>query len=449
LAHVLFLMSAHHIPISADTIPNHRIRDSRLTRDDEPMIAVLYPRRVRPLIVEALSDTRIVFIAGARQVGKTTLTAEVITDECPMTAYTLDDKATRDAALADPTGFVAGLERPAFIDEIHRAPDLLLALKQVVDENPSPGRFLITGSANILASRKVRDALPGRIDRVRMWPLARTEIEGGALNVAQELLAGRVPQITGAPVGHASFSSIVCEGGYPEARLRPAGRPRTRWFANYIDTTLERDLHELAEARRVEDVGRLLNLLATQSANLVNYSSIGQRLDMDPKTVKAYTDLLEQMFLILRLPAWRPGLGAREATTPKVYVCDSGLLAYLLGADERRVEGDDQVTGKICETFVAAEIMKHASWAEDQIRVYHYQRDREDVDLVLENRRGEIAGVEVKARASVNQKDSRWLRKLRDVRGSQFKAGMVVYSGGQTIPLADRIWAVPYAGLWA
>jgi predicted AAA+ superfamily ATPase len=141
------------------------------------------------------------------------------------------------------------------------------------------------------------------------------------------VIAGRVPQVTGAPVGHAAFSSIVCEGGYPEARLRSAGRPRTRWFSNYIDTTLERDLHELAEARRVEDVGRLLNLLATQSANLVNYSSIGQRLGMDHKTVKAYTDLLEQMFLIQRLPAWRPGLGAREATTPKVYVCDSGLLA--------------------------------------------------------------------------------------------------------------------------
>jgi predicted AAA+ superfamily ATPase len=318
-----------------------------------------------------------------------------------------------------------------------------------VDEDPSPGRFLIAGSANILASRKVRDALPGRIDRVRMWPLARTEIEGGALNIAEDLLAGRAPQVTGALIGHAAFSSIVCEGGYPEARLRSPGRPRTRWFSNYLDTTLERDLHELAEARRVEDVGRLLSLLATQSANLVNYSKIARRLDMDSKTVKAYIDLLEQMFLIQRLPAWRPGLGAREATTPKVYVCDSGLLAYLLGADQSRVEADDQVTGKICETFVAAEVMKHASWAEDQIRVYHYQRDREDVDLILENRRGEIAGIEVKARATVGEGDSRWLRKLRDARGAQFKAGIIIYSGAQTIPLSDRIWAVPYAGLWA
>ena len=437
------------IRINAAIIPYQRRLKSALTQVETPTIAVLYPRRIRPLIVEALGDTRIVFIAGARQVGKTTLTSEIINDEHPMSAYTLDDKATRDAALADPTGFVAGLDGPAFIDEIHRAPDLLLALKRVVDTDLTPGRFLITGSANILANRKVRDALPGRIDRVRMWPLARTEIEGGAINVAEDLLAGRVPQVAGALVGHAAFSSIVCEGGYPEARLRPAGRPRTRWFANYLDTTLERDLHELADARRVEEVGGLLRLIATQSANLVNYRSIGQRLDMDGKTVKSYINLLEQMFLIQRLPAWRPGLGAREATTPKVYFCDSGLLAHLLGADEARVESDDQVTGKICETFVAAEIMKHASWAEDQIRVYHYQRDREDVDLVLENRRGEIAGIEVKASATVNQTDSRWLRKLRDGRGDQFKAGMIVYSGAQTIPLSDRIWAVPYSGLWA
>src|SRR5262249_44884667 len=180
------------------------------------------------------------------------------------------------------------------------------------------------------------------------------------------LLAGRAPQVTGAPVGRASFSSIVCEGGYPEARLRPPGRRRTRWFSNYIETTLERDLHEIAEARRVDDLGLLLRLLGTQSANLLNYRSVALRLDMDPKTVKAYVGLLEQMFLVQRLPAWRPGLGARESSTPKIYVCDSGLLAYLLGADDHRIESDDQVTGKICETFVAAELMKHASWARDE-----------------------------------------------------------------------------------
>jgi uncharacterized protein len=411
-------------------------------------MTTLFERRIRPLIVEALEDTRIVFVAGARQVGKTTLTTDITRTDFPMPAYTLDDGPTREAAVRDPAGFVAGLGRPAFIDEIHRAPGLLLELKKAVDADTAPGRFLITGSANVLASQRIRDALPGRIDSVRMWPLAQTEIRGGELNVVEELLAGRPTWAAGAVVGHRAFSSVVVEGGYPEARSRPAGRRRTRWFSNYIDSTLDRDLREIADARRIDDVGRLLRLLATQSANLLNYRAVAQRLDMDPKTVKAYVALLEQMFLVKRLPAWRPGLGARESSTPKIYVCDSGLLAYLLGADEQRSESDDQVIGKICETFVAAELLKHASWARDELRLHHYQRDREDVDLVLENRRGEIAAVEVKARASLNVRDWRWLGKLRDARGAQFKSGIVVYSGDQTIPLGDRLWAVPYAGLW-
>jgi uncharacterized protein len=408
----------------------------------------LFDRRIRQMVVEALGDTRIVFVAGARQVGKTTLTTHIARTEIPMPSYSLDDGPTRAAALSDPAGFVAGVGRPAFIDEIHRAPELLLELKKVVDADTAPGRFLITGSANILASQRIRDALPGRIDRVRMWPLAQTEIHGGELNIVDQLLDGRPPLVTGAVVGHSAFSSIVVEGGYPEARLRQEGRRRTRWFSNYLDSAVDRDLREIADARRIDDVGRLIRLLATQSANLLNYRAVAQRLDMDPKTVKAYVALLEQMFLVKRLPAWRPGLGARESSTPKIYICDSGLLAYLLGADQQRCEADDQVTGKICETFVAAELLKHASWARDEVRTHHYQRDREDVDFVIENRRGEIAAIEVKASASLSSRDWRGLKKLRDARETQFKSGIVVYSGEQTIPLGDRLWAVPYAGLW-
>jgi predicted AAA+ superfamily ATPase len=409
----------------------------------------LFPRRIRPLVLEGIEDSRIVFVGGARQVGKTTLISDIASTDAPMTNYTLDDEPTREAAVDDPAGFVADLELPAFIDEIQRAPDLLLELKRSVDADPTPGRFVITGSANVLASRRLQDALPGRIDRIDMWPLARTEIDGGGHNVVDELFAGRAPLVERAPVGRASFAEFIAEGGYPEARLRPPGRRRDRWFANYIAGTLARDLTELADVRRADDAERLLRLLATQSANLLNYRRAGARLDMHHETVKAYVSLLEQMFLVRRLPAWRPGLGAREASTPKIYVCDSGLLASLLGADARRIGEDDQVTGKICETFVASELVKHASWSEQQPRLFHYQRDREDVDLILENNRGEIVGVEVKAKATLAARDWRWLKRLSEARESRFKAGMVVYSGAQTIPLGARLWAVPYSGLWA
>jgi uncharacterized protein len=407
------------------------------------------PRSIRPLIIEGVEYSRIVFVAGARQVGKTTLVGDIATHERPMTAVTLDDRATREAAIADPAGFVAELGGPAFIDEIHRAPDLLLELKKAVDADTTPGRFVITGSANVLASRRIADALPGRIDRVDMWPLAQSEIHGGSLNIVDELFQGRVPHVTGAPVGRAAFSQVVAQGGYPEARRRPAGRVRDRWFANYAASTLARDLAELADVRRSDDAERLLRLLATQSANLVSYRKVGAQLDMHHETVQSYVALLEQMFLVKRLPAWRPGLGAREAATPKLYVCDSGLLASLLGADADRIANDDQVTGKLCETFVVGELLRHASWSQQQPRLYHYQRDREDVDVVLENNRGEVVGIEVKAAASLRQSDWKWLKKLADARGDSFKAGIVVYAGEQTIPLGARLHAMPYAGLWA
>jgi predicted AAA+ superfamily ATPase len=409
----------------------------------------LIPRSIRPLIVEGIEDSRIVFVGGARQVGKTTLVSDIAKHEQPMATFTLDDHATREAAISDPAGFVADLPGPAFIDEVHRAPDLLLELKKAVDADTVPGRFVITGSANVLTSKRIHDALPGRIDRVDMWPLAQSEIRGGSLNVADELFSGRAPQIAGAPSGRAAFAEVIAQGGYPEARLREPGRRRDRWFANYISGTLGRDLTELADVRRVDDAERLLRLLATQSANLLSYRSVGSRLDMHHDTVKAYVALLEQMFLVKRLPAWRPGLGAREASTPKLYICDSGLLAHLLGASIERIKNDDQVTGKLCETFVAGELLRHASWSQEQPRLFHYQRDREDVDLVLENNRGQVVGVEVKAAATLRRSDWKWLAKLADARGDSFSAGMVVYAGEQTIPLGNRLWAVPYSGLWA
>ena len=224
---------------------------------------------------------------------------------------------------------------------------------------------------------------------------------------------------------------------------------RERWFANYVASTLARDLTELADVRRIDDAERLLRLLATQSANLLSYRKVGAQLDMHHTTVQSYVALLEQMFLVKRLPAWRPGLGAREAATPKLYVCDSGLLASLLGADADRIATDDQVTGKLCETFVVGELMRYASWSKQQPRIFHYQRDREDVDVILENNRGEVVGVEVKAAASLRQSDWKWLRKLADARGESFRAGIVVYAGEQTIPLGTRLHAMPYSGLWA
>jgi predicted AAA+ superfamily ATPase len=411
-------------------------------------MTTLHPRHIRPLLFEALADTRVVFVAGARQVGKTTLTREIAAGEHPMTVLSLDETATRDAALRDPAGFLAALSGATLIDEIQHAPDLLLEIKRAVDGDTRPGRFLLTGSANILTSKKAKDALTGRVETLNLWPLAQSEIRGGKVNFVDAVFAGAPPQLSGCIVGRDAFATVAAAGGYPEALLRTGSR-RERWFESYIDSTLDSDLRDISDAIKVEEMPRLLRLIAAQVANLLSYRNIASRLGLSAGTVKAYIGLLEQLFLLRRLQAWRPGFGARETSTPKVYVVDSGLLASLLGADETRVALDDQVTGKILENFVAMEIVKYLGWSKSRVRLYHYQRDREDVDLILERADGQIVAIEVKARATITGHDYRWLLKLRERSGPRFVAGAVIHPREQTIPLGDRLWALPIAALWA
>lgn len=165
--------------------------------------------------------------------------------------------------------------------------------------------------------------------------------------------------------------------------------------------------------------------------------------------MREYVGLLQTVFLVRLLPAWRPGIGAREVQAPKAYLLDSGLLAHLLGADERRIAADDQVTGKVLENFAVTEVLKHADWADVETRAYHYRRRDEEIDLVLESRGADIVAIEVKAAASVGRRDLKAMERLRAARGERFKSGVVLYSGAQTIPLGDRLWAVPVSGLWA
>jgi predicted AAA+ superfamily ATPase len=405
-------------------------------------------RYVRPMVVEALGDTRVVLVMGARQVGKSTLCEAIASEEHPATVVSLDDQAAREAALADPRGFVAGFAGPLLIDEVQRAPELILAIKQVVDRDPTPGRFLLTGSANILASRKVQEALTGRIEIARLWPLAQAEIDAATVNFVDALFGAAVPQIDGAPVGRPAFVSRLAAGGYPEARIRE-GRRRDRWFASYLTTTLERDLRSIADLHREHEVPRLLAVLAARSGNLLRYANVASELALDEKTVKSYVQLLEAIFLVRVVPAWRPGFLQRVLHSPKIYITDSGLLAHLLGADERRIADDDRVTGVALETFVATEIFKHASWSETDPRVYHF-RDRRgaEVDLVLEDRSGHVTAVEIKATVSLGRSDISGLVKLRDAAGDRFVAGALIHPGEQTIPLGDRLWAVPIGGLW-
>jgi uncharacterized protein len=406
-------------------------------------------RQVRPRVVEALGDTRVVMVMGARQVGKSTLCESISQGERPAAAVSMDDKGTRETAEADPAGFLAGFDGPVFIDEVQRVPELILAIKRVVDREQKPGQFLLSGSANILSSRKVQEALTGRIELLRLWPLAQAELEHSTGNLVDMLFAGDVPRVRNAPIGRAAFAGRVAAGGYPEALARDARR-RDRWFSSHLTTTFERDIRAIADLQKGHEMRQLLSVLATRSANLLVYASIANALEIDQKTVKSYIEVLQAIFLVQTLPAWRPSFLARAVHAPKVYITDSGLLAHLLGADENRIAHDDRVTGMALETFVAMEVMKHASWSEIDPRIYHF-RDRwgGEVDLVLEDRSGHVVAIEVKASASFSRKDTTVLAKLRDSLGEQFVAGVIIHTGEQTLPAGDRLWALPLSGLWA
>jgi predicted AAA+ superfamily ATPase len=402
------------------------------------------------MIEEALADTRVVLLLGARQVGKSTLATEIAAGIGAGPPVTLDDATTRAAAETDPTGFVASLGRPVVLDEVQRSEALLLAIKESVDSDAAPGQFLLTGSANILTAPRIHEALTGRTEIVRLWPFSQSEIERSGANFVDRLFESRVPSISGAAVGRDAFVERAVRGGYPEAHGR-VQRRRERWFASYVETMVTRDIRDLADIRRSDEIPRLLRMIAAQAANLFKAETMGNTLGISTKTVQSYCDLLETVFLVRRIRAWRPSMGAREVTTPKVYVTDSGLLAYLLGADRRRAAGDDQITGKLFENFAAMETARLLDWAETSATQYHY-RDRstgDEIDVVLESRSGELVCLECKAAATVRPSDYRAMSKLRDARGESFVAGVVMYTGAETRALTERIWAVPVSGLWA
>jgi uncharacterized protein len=410
----------------------------------------LIPRHARGAVLEALADTRVVLLLGARQVGKSTLVGEIASSLGAARPVTLDDATARAAVDDDPTGFVAALPRPAIVDEAQRSPELLLAVKEAVDRDPSPGQFLLTGSANILTAPRVHDALAGRTEIITLWPLSQAEIEGSGTNLVDRLFRGEVPAVSGGVVGRGAWVERAVCGGFPEAYRRPAGR-RARWFESYVESVVTRDVRELSDVRRGAELPRLLRLVAGQAANLFRAEAISKSSAISVKTVQTYTDLLETVYLVRRLRAWRPSIASREVAAPKIYVTDSGLLAHLLGADEQRAASDDQVTGKLFENFVAMELARLNERSFSPAAQYHY-RDRsggDEIDVVFESRSGAVVGIECRASATVRPADYRAIARLRDQRSDRFVAGVVLYTGSETRALADRIWALPVQALWS
>ncbi len=410
----------------------------------------LVDRHIRPLLVNALSEARVVCLLGARQSGKTTLVRSVVADEHPARYVSLDDPAALEVARTDPTGFVAGSER-LVIDEVQRAPDLLLAIKRVVDSDPVRGRFLVTGSANILTLPQIADALPGRVDYLTLWPFSQGELNGARSAFLENAFAKEAPSVKGAPVGRAGYAERVVRGGFPEAVEADESR-RRRFFSGYTTSILGREVGEVSSVRDTEAAARVLRLVAARSAALTNLSSIGRELGIDHKTVANHLRALEQLFMIVRLPAWHANLGHRVVRSTKLHVADTGMLCSLIGVDAGRLEHDGAIAGSVFESFVVNEVVRQTSVSElgPLLSLYHYRDQRgNEVDLVVEHAGGDVVGIEVKASATPRLRDAAGLRLLRDRLGERFRQGFVLHLGSESLPLGDRISAVPLTSLWS
>jgi len=412
----------------------------------------MHKRFLTPGIVAALKDTPVVLVIGARQTGKSTLVKLLSSTRPPMHELTFDDLTTLHAAQRDPQGFISGLSGTVVIDEIQRVPEVLLPIKAAVDRDRQAGRFLLTGSANVLLLPRLADTLAGRMEVVQLRPLSQGELAGAEEHFLTRLLATGNPGWKSAPTERADLLRRIADGGYPEIQTRPAGKRRAAWFTSYLTTILSRDMRDLTGIDALTDLPRVLTSLAARTANLLNYADVARDLGVPVTTLRRHVALLTATFLVHELPAWSINIPKRLVKAPKVLITDTGLAANLLGTtiDDPVLSQSHQRIGALVETFVGNELLKQMSWHDRGLSLFHFRTHvGEEVDFVLEASDGTITGIEVKLSATIQRSDVRGLVTLREAAGKRFRRGVVLYTGNTVVPISEDITAVPMRNLWA
>lgn len=404
-------------------------------------------RAILPRVLEAIHDSPILLIHGPRQSGKTTLAKHV--GEAEGYFYiSFDQEIQRSAAQADPVGFVAELPERVILDEIQRVPELLPSLKLAVDEDRTPGRFILTGSANVLFVPTLSDSLAGRISFLRLHPFSQAELETHPGTLMDEILRGgiRAGQC-GRRLGK-ELAERITAGGFPPALARSTPRRKADWYRDYVETLIQRDIRDLANISSMEALPRLLTMAAGQTAKLVNISQLAAPFQISRPTIREYLTLLSRIFLLEETPPWHHNRLSRLIKTPKLHLGDTGLACALLNVNADRLWEDRPLFGQLLETFVFQELRRMAGSREERIVFSHFRdKDQSEVDIVLEWD-GKIAAVEVKTAATVTSKDFKGLRKLQQAAGASFARGLVLYDGETVVPFGPALYAVPISRLW-
>lgn len=406
-------------------------------------------RNLELAITAALTDRPVVLLHGPRQTGKSTLATAAL----PGARYlTFDDLTLAAAAAADPAGFVAGLDGPVILDEVQRVPELFPAIKASVDHDRTPGRFLLTGSANVYLVPRISESLAGRVEVATLLPLSQGEIEGRREMFIKAVFALRLSlaATTWKPVKSPNLAERIVRGGYPEVVTRIAPARRDAWFSSYLTAILQRDVRDLSNIEDLAALPRLLALLASRSGGLLNFADLSRSLAVPQSTLKRYFALLQATFLIHLVPPWLANVGVRLGKSPKVHLGDTGLAAHLLGATAERLKREPGLLRLLLENLVVTELLKQISWTPQAPSLFHFRSHSGlEVDVVLEDRSGRLVGIEVKSAATVATGDFKALRALAEYTGERFVRGIVLYTGREHVPFGREMHALPLPALWS
>lgn len=410
----------------------------------------MHKRNIIKKIQTALSDTPVILLNGARQTGKSTLVKTLIANTDNVSYYTLDDIGTLAAMQSDLTGFISKQNGFTVIDEVQKIPDLFSAIKLAVDNDRKPGRFLLTGSANVLLLPKISESLAGRMEIISLWPFSQGEIADSCDTFVDYIFAKEITALKFFPLSREKLLTRILAGGYPEVLTRVTNVRRQDWFAAYITAILQRDVKDIANIDSLVVMPKLLKLLATRASALLNYADVSRASTIPHSTLTRYLALLQATFLIYIVSSWSNNLGKRLVKMPKLFFNDTGLLSYLLGIDQVGVKANPYFIGALLENFVVTELMKQLTWNETRAELFHYRTQAgSEIDVILENRAGQIVGLEIKASSTITAKDFQHLKSLADDLKDRFLRGIVLYTGDQILPFGKNLYAMPVSALWS
>lgn len=407
----------------------------------------MFKRNIKPLIEKAITRSPVVLITGARQTGKSTLVKEI--GEGKNYKYlSFDNLQILQAAKTDPIAFISNLTKPVILDEVQRVPEIFLTIKEDVDNNRINGRYILTGSANPLLIPNLGDSLTGRIEIIQSMTLSQGELLNITENFIDTIFSNKLPPEP-KKLSKEEFYKKILTGGFPSMQNK-SEEDQEFWMENYIGTIIQKDIKDLAN---IEDITRLPNLLrylATMAGSLVNVSEISRKSQIPSTTLHRYLTLFQTLFILDIQTSWSPNLGMRFVKSPKLYLLDSGLLSYLLGINLERALSNPILMGPVIENFVVNELNKQATWNKTKVKVYHYRTPTgQEVDIVLEDRAGNVVGIEIKSTEMVRSSDFNGLKYLNERVGDKFIKGIVLYQGSEYVPFGKNLIALPINSLWS